>query len=432
MENENAWVLERIKLYELMKVHPDWSLRHYGRELGHDLQWVRRWAARIRAATSITLDTFRSRSRAPHRPPKRIPQEAKELVGELRQVLSEKFHRKAGAKTILYGLQQYQQTHMPSFVLPKALSTITKILHELGWIVPHRPVALEPLMLPGLMEEWEMDFGEIYLDDEGVFEFFVVVDRGSSRLVYIEGSQGYNAETALEAVVRLFETCGLPKRLRFDRDVRLWGAWTRDSYPSPLVRFLRVLGVEDVICPPHRPDKKPVVERCIGTLKHEWLDRLSPTTFGEALDALVQFPHYYNVERPNQGKACRNQPPAVAFPVLPTLPQLPETVEPDRWLLTSHRRIYRRWVNSSGTIQIDRHTYSVGSMYAKQQVLVHLDAENQRFHISLNGQVLKQLPIQGLLGSWMDFMVYLTQIRSEARTIAAHHRLLWEQTGRSD
>jgi len=54
MDSENAWVLERVKLYELMKRQPDWSLRRYTRELKHDLQWVRRWAARIRSATALT------------------------------------------------------------------------------------------------------------------------------------------------------------------------------------------------------------------------------------------------------------------------------------------------------------------------------------------------------------------------------------------
>ncbi len=230
MDSENAWVLERVKLYELMKQQPDWSLRRYARELKHDLQWVRRWAARIRSAPVLTLETFRSRSRAPYHPPPRIAEEVKKMVGELRRELTEQFHRKAGAKTILYGLQKYGQTQRLPFALPKACSTITRILHDLGWITPPRSVWHEPLDLPPPMEEWEMDFGEIFLgEDEGVFESFVVVDRGTSRLVYLEGGSGYNAETALEAVVRLFDTCGLPKRLRFDRDVRLWGAWTAGS-----------------------------------------------------------------------------------------------------------------------------------------------------------------------------------------------------------
>jgi hypothetical protein len=47
-----------------------------------------------------------------------------------------------------------------------------------------------------------------------VFEFFIVVDRGTSRLVYLEAREGYNAVTALEAVARLLLLHGLPQRLR--------------------------------------------------------------------------------------------------------------------------------------------------------------------------------------------------------------------------
>ena len=190
-----------------------------------------------------------------------------------------------------------------------------------------------------------------------------------------------------------------------------------------------MLGVEPVVCPPHRPDKKPFVARCIGTLKHEWLERIAPPTLGAALDALVLLPAYYNEERPNQGRACGNQPPAVVFPELPALPGLPTRVDPDRWLQAVHTRVYRRWVNRNGTVQVDRHTYHIGSAYTKQLVLLHVDADQRLFHVTLDGQVLKRLPIRGLFGESMDFEVYLTAMRAEARTIAAHHRLLWERPG---
>jgi hypothetical protein len=55
----------------------------------------------------------------------------------------------------------------------------------------------------------------------------------------LEGGIEYRADTALAALQRLFVQQGLPERLRFDRDPRLWGSWTRDSYPSPWVRVLR-------------------------------------------------------------------------------------------------------------------------------------------------------------------------------------------------
>ncbi|NUQ06030.1 MAG: hypothetical protein HUU31_19220 [Anaerolineae bacterium] len=100
MNNETVWVFERIKLYQLLQTHPEWSLRQLARELGHDVQWVRRWRMRIKEAAQMTLDVFKSRSRARKTPPKRISLEAKSLIAELRQELSEQFHRRAGPKTI--------------------------------------------------------------------------------------------------------------------------------------------------------------------------------------------------------------------------------------------------------------------------------------------------------------------------------------------
>lgn len=429
MLSENEWVLERIKLYELAKTHPTWSLRQYARQLGHDVKWVSKWLGRIRAASEVSLDLFKSWSRAPKTVYRHIEEKAKEIVCDLRQQLSVKFHRKAGAKTIRWGLEEYLKRHPITFKLPQSLSTITQILRERGWILPRRQVSHEPLELPEPMEEWEIDFAEIWMRDEGIFEFFVVVDRGTSRLVYLEGSRGYNAETVLDAVAKLFILCGLPKRIRFDRDVRLWGAWTRDSYPAPFVRFLRVLGIKDVVCPPRRPDLKPFVERCIKTLKYEWFARKYPQTFAEATELLEEFPYYYNDERPHQGRACGNRPPSVAFPKLPLLPQLPLDVEPDRWLKSVHNRVYRRRVNSNGTIQIDRHSYSVGKLYAKQQVLVKVDAKNRVFQISCEGKHIKQLPILGLYGDKMSFWDYFRLTQMEARLVEAHHAVMWERRG---
>ena len=428
MDAESHWVYERMKLYDLMQQQSGLSNRQYARQLQHDPKWVRKWRQRFQATPEIQVKTFFSQSRAPHTPPRRVTAEIKEIVVQLRRELTEQYHRPAGHKTIQWGLQQWLKTQAAPVNLPRSSSTITHILREAGYILPPKPRWHEPLTLPAPMEEWELDFAEIWLAEGIVFEFLVVVDRGTSRLIYVEGSTGYQAETALLAVARLFILHGLPQRLRFDRDVRLWGAWTRDSYPSPFVRFLRAVGVEPVICPPRRPDKKPFVERCIGTLKHEWLARFSPATLAEAYEVLEQFPDYYNRQRPHQGRACQNRPPDEAFPVLPALPPLPDSLNPDAWLGHEHGRIYRRRINTAGTIQVDRHTYFISSQLAGQPVLVHLDAERQCFWVTHNQRTVKQLPIAGLYQGAMDFASYLRVLQAEARTIAQHHRLLWERT----
>jgi hypothetical protein len=273
-----------------------------------------------------------------------------------------------------------------------------------------------------------MDFCEIRLQD-GRFEFFLVVDRGTSRVVHIEGCAGYQADTALEAVMRLFTINGLPKRLRFDRDPRFVWSWSADGYPAPLVRLLQVLGVEPVICPPRRPDKKPYVERCVRTFKHEWLDRFSLDTMADVYEVLAAFPHYHNAQRVHLGRTCAGRTPDEAFPQLPVLPALPEAVQPNRWLETYHGRIFRRRIRSNGTIQIDKHIYYINYKRAKQNVLVHLDAHRRCLWISWEGLKLpKRLPLQGLQSEYLDLGTYLRVLQDEARSIAAYRRMLWQQT----
>lgn len=78
---------------------------------------------------------------------------------------------------------------------------------------------------------------------------------------------------------------------------------------------------------------------------------------------------------------------------------------------------------------MDRHTYTVGTHYAKQLVLVQVDALQQAFHFSVEGQLVKTVPIQGLYGMEMDFNVFLLAMCSEARFIALHRQTLWERPG---
>lgn len=428
MDTESQRVYDRMRLYRLAQQHPDWKPRRYAEELGKTAKWVRTWLARIEAAQTVTLQTFLSRSRAPKHRPRQTPNKVKKVISELRVQLSERFHRRAGARLILRYLKGHRDLTGDLFV-PTSPATVTRVLHELGHITPTPKYHHEPLERPAPMTEWEMDFGEIRLNEFEKLEFFVVVDCGTSRVVYLEGSDGYDAERALAAVARLFAAQGRPEKLRFDRDPRFVGSWTADSYPSALVRFLRVLGVDPAICPPRRPDRKPYVERVIGTLKSEWLARYAPVNLADALDVLDGFPHYHNRQRPHFGSACDGRIPDEAFPKLPLLPRPPTSVNPDRWLQASHGRVYRRRINTNGMITIDKHSYYVDANRAKQRVLVYVDVRSSEFVVTHEDQVLKQMPIKGLVGTALDFDTYLRRMKQEARSIEQHRRWLWMQSG---
>ena len=428
MDSETRRIYDRMRLHFLMQEHPHWRPDAFAEVIGRTVRWVRKWQTRFANAVDTTLAMFVSQSRAPHTRPNQTPKEVKLVIGQLREQLSKHYHRDAGAKLIHIELEKLPHLAENGHFVPKSPTTITKILTEMGYIQPRRSRQRTPIVLPAPNEEWEMDFGEIRIDEETKLEFFLVIDRGSSRVVYLEGSMGYTAETALEAVGRLFVLNGLPKRLRFDRDPRFVGSWTMDSYPAALVRFLRVLGVKDVICPPRRPDLKPFVEHGVKTLKEEWLDRFSLNDYATTIEVLPEFLFYHNADRVHFGQACNGKTPNEAFPRLPSLPQVPDEVDPDAWLKADDKRVFRRRITSNGTIQIDKHTYSVDHTRAKTNVLVYLDAENRQFHVLQDGALLRTLDMKGLHGPEpMTFQEYIVQMKAEARSIEIHRWFMWHR-----
>jgi hypothetical protein len=135
----------------------------------------------------------------------------------------------------------------------------------------------------------------------------------------------------------------------------------------------------------------------------------------EAYSLLKEFRHFYNAERANQSLACANRPPYEAFPQLPPLPKLPDSVDPDAWLKHYHRKIFRRQVGNTGVCQLDDHDFYIGLAYAKERVGFLLDAEQRIFHVLHKGQVIKQVEIPNLGGQTLIFSDYLKRMLLQAR-----------------
>ena len=126
------------------------------------------------------------------------------------------------------------------------------------------------------------------------------------------------------------------------------------------------------------------------------------------------FLQHYNDERPHQGRACGNVPPRVAFPTLPTLPALPERVDPDAWLASLDQKMYLRHVGRDGCVNVDLTTYYVGPQMAGRTVLLQVVAESRQFAVWSQDQIVKLLPIKGLIGQEMTLDDYLQYIKQEA------------------
>ena len=129
---------------------------------------------------------------------------------------------------------------------------------------------------------------------------------------------------------------------------------------------------------------------------------------------------HYHVERPHQGLCCGNRPPLTAFAHLPTLPPLPPTVDPDSWLTPLDGLHVERKVDRHGMVSLDLKRYYVSSQRVGQRVVLHLDAQEYRVHVLHEHQLVKSLPLKGLLGQVLSFEQFLTHMLRQAR---AHARL---------
>jgi len=122
----------------------------------------------------------------------------------------------------------------------------------------------------------------------------VVMDHFTRRIV------GFGVQAVAvdgPALCRMFNQAiagqGLPTRLSTDHD--------------PLFRFhrwqanLRILGVETVQTVPQVPWSHPFIERLIGTIRREYLDRLFFWTADDLERKLDLFKNYYNAARVHQG-----------------------------------------------------------------------------------------------------------------------------------
>jgi len=110
---------------------------------------------------------------------------------------------------------------------------------------------------------------------------------------------------------------------------------------------------------------------------------------------------------------------------LPTLPALPERVDPDAWLARLDQKVYLRHVGRDGCVDVDLATYYLGPQMAGRAVLLQVEAQSRQFAVWHQDQIVKLLPIKGLVGQEMALDDYLQSIKQEA--LAAPRRSRWSR-----
>ena len=141
-----------------------------------------------------------------------------------------------------------------------------------------------------------------------------------------------------------------------------------------------------------------------------------PGTLSQVAEVTEAFLVHYNSERPNQARSCGNQPPRVACQQFPTLPRVPQMVDPDRWLWQVNKQAFARTVRAGGDLTINHQDYYVSRSLAGQRVTCWVNAAEKCFDIWQPAGRIKSIPIRGLYGQAMPFEEYVGLMKREARS----------------
>ncbi len=418
-------IAKRAALRWLVQQHPQWTHQDLAEALSMSRSWVSKWLGRLRQADANTVLALHSRSRARHTPPASIASQPAvvQRILEIRLAPPENLQRVPGPEAILYYLHRDLTLQQADVRLPRSQTTIWKILRQAGCIEQDRQRKSKPFepRQPGEEVQFDLkDASSVPADPDGkrqhVVEIANFVDAGTSIWLHREVRGDFDAETLLETVAQFLRQHGLPRMLTFDNDTRFVGSPAGRDFPSALVRFLLCVGVQPNVIPPHRPDLNAYVERFHRTLGQECLQIHCPGTSSQVAEFTETFLAHYNSERPNQARSCGNQPPRVACQQFPVLPSVPETVDPDRWLVQIDKQAFARTVRVGGSLTVNRQDYYVSRTLDGQRVTCWVNAAAKQFDIWQPGRLIKSVPIKGLHGQIMPFEDYVALMKQEARS----------------
>ena len=93
-------------------------------------------------------------------------------------------------------------------------------------------------------------------------------------------------------------------------------------------------------------------------------------------------------------------------------------VDPDSWLVQLDGLHVERKVDQHGMISLDLKRYYVSAHLVGHHVVLQLDATSRCVQVLHEQQVIKSLPLRGLVGHSLSFEQFLTHMLHQARSQA--------------
>jgi len=232
------------------------------RLLGRSRSWVYKWQARFgEPGQWVNLKT---RSRAPHHCPTRLPADVRQAIGRIRSELEEAASRPGeltyiGGPAIQAKLRQARLPHLPS------VPSIERILAEQGLTRPRgrkeAPAAHYPHLDPqSPLELIQVDILPHFLPGGASVACFNAIDVVSR---YPTGAQRLTKRStdAANFLIQVWQELGIPAFTQIDNESCFCGGTTHPGVVGKVVRLALYVGAEVVFSPFYYPQSNGHIER---------------------------------------------------------------------------------------------------------------------------------------------------------------------------
>lgn len=393
---------ERVTMIELAQA--GYTDRQIAQETGWSVatvrKWRRRWQRLGRCGLSLRMGRPATGAMGT------FPLPIRDMLRAWRQK-----HSRWGAKTLLAELEA--DDTLAGQGLPSR-ATISRWLKQEGFTKRYERHQELPQNVSGgakaAHEEWELDArGYEKVPEVGVVALISVNDRFSrvKLLCYpcLLGEQRASRHPTTadyQLVLRLaFTEWGLPDRIAVDRDSVFYDNSSQSPFPTQLHLWLLALGVSLQVGRAGHPTARAITERGHQTWEAQVLQGQTFSHWQALWLTLQQRRDFLNERLPCS--SLGDKPPLVAYP---------EARQPRRLYRPEYEaqslnlsRVYAylgqgRWfrkASNSGAVTLGRHRYALGYSWARQEVEITFDPEQQQLLFrSQDGQKSVQRPIKGL------------------------------------
>jgi transposase InsO family protein len=285
-------------------------------------------------------DAFEPHSRRPHDNPRAVDAAVEEAVVRLRKTLTKRGYD-AGADTIAAHLATDASiTHVP------AVSTIWRILHRRGFVVPQphkRPRSSWKRFEADMPNQcWQADVTHWQLADHTDVEILNIIDDHSRLAIASHARPVTTGADVIDTFTNGVSRWGTPASVLTDNGA-IFTATPRRGGRTALQVLLGELGVAYINSRPYHPQTCGKVERFHQTLKKR-LTALPPAaTLAELQTHIDHFTDYYNHTRPH--RARNRHTPIQAYTARPK-------ATPTGYQIAPHYRVRHDRIDAAGVITV--------------------------------------------------------------------------------